>query len=185
MNAFFELYGGAMAVLLSIFSTIYMAIKWRSYRQPTARKFVVALLYWGPLFLICCMLLHNVQNIYRAIVSYQATSTFNFYYYSLQLFGCVIAYQAYILLMSCRNHVNTTNRFSFKVMKQVCLIVLTTLPTFAFTPIGIIPSVIMLITFLCAVFVHKSEINIETPVLKKIKTEIRYEAQEQTLGNRA
>jgi hypothetical protein len=38
---------------------------------------------------------------------------------------------------------------------MMALIVFTTLPTFAFTPIGIIPAVVLTITFTVSWFVHR------------------------------
>lgn len=177
MNAFFELYGGAMAVLLSLISTTYFAIKWKGYRQPNSRRFIVALLYWGPLFLMSTMVLHMVQNAYRALVSYQEAGVFNFYYYSLQLFGCVVGYQAYLLLMQCRMHAQVRGKFNRKLFWLTMLIVLTTLPTFAFTPIGIIPPAIMLITIICSLFVHRSAAKIKIPVTEVSINERAHAAQ--------
>lgn len=104
MNQFFELFGGPIAVFFSITATIFVTRRWKAGRAKNTRRFLVALLYWTPLFLLSCMVLHCFQNAYRAIVSLQETGVFNFYYYSLQLFGFVVGYQAYLLLKRCRQH---------------------------------------------------------------------------------
>ena len=155
MNRFFELFGGPLAVLLSIIATIIISRKWKKYRSENTRPVMVALLYWGPVFLMATMLLHNVQNAYRALASYRETGTFNFYFYSLQLFGFVVAYQSYLLLLSCRQLVSTKKRKNQTVYKNLALIVFTTLPTFAFTPIGIIPTGVLLFTLLISFGVYK------------------------------
>jgi hypothetical protein len=156
MNQFFELFGGPIAVLLSILSTIVVSRRWKKYRGASTRRFLVPLLYWGPVFLMACMLLHIIQNAYRALVSYNETGIFNFYFYSLQLFGFVVAYQSYLLLMNCRKHVTGKKRLNPGLLISMGFIILTTLPTFVFTPIGIIPSAVLFITFLLSLSIHRS-----------------------------
>ena len=156
MNQFFELFGGPIAVLLSILSTIVVSRRWKKYRSKNTRSMLVAFLYWGPLFLMSCMLLHIIQNAYRAIAGFNETGVFNFYFYSLQLFGFVVAYQSYLLLIRCRRHVTGKTRMNQHLLFSIGLIMLTTLPTFAFTPIGIIPSGVLFITFLVSISTHRS-----------------------------
>ena len=171
MNQFFELFGGPIAVLLSILSTIVLARRWKPYRSENTRGVLVAFLYWGPLFLMACMLLHIVQNAYRAIVSIRDAGVFNFYFYSLQLFGFVVSYQAYLLLKNCRNHVAGEKRMNPKLFLRIGLIVFTTLPTFAFTPIGIIPSGVLVLTFLFSISVHRSAKSTKLPVTHSVPLE--------------
>jgi hypothetical protein len=164
MNRFFELFGGPIAVLLSILSTVIVSRRWKIYRSKNARRVPVAFLYWGPLFLMACMFLHIVQNAYRAIVSFSETGAFNFYFYSLQLFGFVVGYQCYLLLKACRKHAGGEKRVSSPLLLNIGLIVLTTLPTFMFTPIGIIPSGVLAITFLLSISIHRSAKKAKFPV---------------------
>jgi hypothetical protein len=172
MNQFFELFGGPIAVLLSILSTIILSRRWKNHRSKNARRILVAALYWGPLFLMACMLLHIVQNAYRAIVSINEKGVFNFYFYSLQLFGFVVGYQSYLLLKNCRQHVAGGKRINRKLLLSIGLIVLTTLPTFVFTPIGIIPTVVLFITFLLSLSIHRykvADLSINHQVLKDLQ----------------
>lgn len=154
MNKFFELFGGPIGVLLSVIATIIVSRAWKTDGRHT-RRLLVSVLYWGPLFLAACMLLHLIQNAYRATTSFQENGVFNFYYYSLQLFGFVVGYQAYRLLLQCRRHVRGNKRFNWHLLLSAGLIVLTTLPTFVFTPIGIIPTAVMTITTLVSLITHK------------------------------
>src|SRR6476469_405497 len=156
MNHFFELFGGPIAVLLSIISTIVVSRRWKPDRARNTRCILVGFLYWGPLFLMSCMLLHIFQNAYRAIVSFNETGVFNFYYYSLQLFGFVVGYQSFLLLENCHTHAAGEIRIDKKLLLSIGLIVLTTLPTYIFTPIGIIPSGILFITLLVSFSIHRS-----------------------------
>jgi chromate transport protein ChrA len=156
MNPFFELFGGPIAVLLSIISTIVVSRRWKAGRSKITRGILVAFLYWGPLFLLSCMLLHIIQNTDRAYVSISENGVFNFYFYSLQLFGFVVGYQSFLLLKSCRKHVACEKRFNQKALLNIGLIILTTLPTFVFTPIGIIPAAVLFITFIISLTTHRS-----------------------------
>ncbi|WP_148661233.1 hypothetical protein [Flavisolibacter tropicus] len=158
MNEFLELFGGPIAVLSSIIATILLARRWKNQRHGHTRKHVVALLYWGPVFLICCMVLHCFRNGYNTITNSISIgrSVFNFYHYSLQLFGVVLAYQAYVLLGKCRDYAKQRVRQGKSVYAMIALIVFTTLPTFYFTPIGIVPTVVLTISSIVSWFVHKS-----------------------------
>lgn len=157
MNQFLELFGGPIAVISSIVVAILLARRWQKERNPYTRKFLVGLLYWGPVFLICCMVLHCFRTGYNTIASSVSIgrSVFNFYHYSLQLFGVVLAYQAYVLLGKCCTYATRAVRKSRPLYSMMALIVFTTLPTFVFTPIGIIPAVVLTITFTVSWFVHR------------------------------
>lgn len=167
MNQFLELFGGPIAVFLSIIATIFVTLRWKADRDKNTRRFLVALLYWTPLFLLSCMALHCFQNAYRAIISLQETGVFNFYYYSLQLFGFVVGYQACLLLKKCRQHAAGERRMNPGFFRVVGLLVLTTLPTFAFTPIGIIPTAVVFLASLFSVCIHKPEKAGYLPTLVK------------------
>ena len=157
MNKFLELFGGPIAVLSSIIMCIVVARRWKVSRNKRSRKHLVPLLYWGPVFLMACMALHLLQNGYNTIVSASAgQAKFSFYHYSLQLFGLVVAYQSYLLLQQCWQHAGGVLRFNPRLCRSIGLIILTTLPTFAFTPIGIVPSVVLIITVLVSLTVHRS-----------------------------
>jgi hypothetical protein len=154
MNEFLELFGGPIVVLSSIITCIILARRWKNNRHPSTRKFLVGLLYWGPVFLICAMVLHCFRNGYNTIVNSLSTgcSVFNFYHYSLQLFGAVVIYQAYILLGKCRVYAKHPTRYSKPLYYMMGVILFTTLPTFAFTPIGIIPAIVLTIMLLTSFF---------------------------------
>ena len=157
MNNFLELFGGPIALLSSIIMCIIVARRWKASRNNRSRKHLVPLLYWGPVFLMACMALHTFRNGYNTIVSVSAgQAKFSFYHYSLQLFGLVVAYQSYLLLKQCRQHAGGVLRFNQRLYRSIGLIILTTLPTFAFTPIGIVPFVVLIITFLVSLAVHRS-----------------------------
>jgi hypothetical protein len=103
------------------------------------------------------MVLHIINNGLNTIVLIrEGSSKFNFYQYSYQLFGAVLFYQSYLLLQKCRKHAEGTTRYNRRLYASMALIVFTTLPTFIFTPIGIVPTVVLLINFVVSLFVHKS-----------------------------
>lgn len=155
MNQFFELLGGPIAVLLSIIATIFTSNRWKRDRKAASRRFLVGILYWGPIFLMACMGLHLFQNAYRSLVSFQETGAFNFYDYSLQLFGFVVGYQAFLLLKKCRDYAAAKPGAVRRLLFGTGLIVFTTLPTSAFTPIGFIPTAVLLLMLLASAFVRR------------------------------
>jgi hypothetical protein len=160
MNKFLELFGGPIALLSSITICIMLARRWKGDRAKSTRRHLAPVLYWGPVFLMACMALHVFQNGYNTITSVQAgKATFSFYHYSLQIFGAVLAYQSWLLLKQCRQHLGGTRRFNRKLYQSIALIVITTLPTVAFTPIGIVPTVVLGITFLVSLIVHRTAVK--------------------------
>jgi hypothetical protein len=185
MKQFFEFFSGPVVLLSSIVICIVLARRWKADRNPLARKHLVPLLYWGPVFLMAAMVLHIVNNGYNILSDLIAgRSRFYFYHYSLQLFGCVVGYQAYLLLKQCRQHARGTIRFNPPLYAAMALIVATTLPTFAFTPIGIIPAAVILINFITSLLVHRPIIKVSvqkemdsgTIVLQPVK-EVMAEAE--------
>jgi len=102
------------------------------------------------------MVLHCFRNGYNTIIALQADAgAFNFYHYSLQLFGGVLAYQSYLLLLKCKAHVSRSHRHNRSLYRSMFIIIATSLPTFIFTPIGIVPAAVLVITFICSLVVHK------------------------------
>lgn len=164
MNEFLELFGGPIAVVSSIIATYFICKRWSTSRHSSTRKYLVPFLYWGPLFLISCMFLHCFRNGYNTVTVLMGGSTsLNFYYYSLQLFGGVLAYQSYLLLHQCKNHLAGEFRINSKLYRSMLIIIGTSLPTFIFTPIGIIPTAVLVITFICSLAVHKNKAIQKTP----------------------
>jgi hypothetical protein len=158
MNEFLELFGGPIAVVSSIITTWIISKRWKTYRHSSTRTFFVPILYWGPLFLISCMFLHCFRNGYNTIIALSANmKAFNFYYYSLQMFGGVLAYQSYLLLQKCKEHVSGELRYNRGLYRSMLIIIATSLPTFIFTPIGIVPAIVLAITFISSLFVHKKK----------------------------
>ena len=160
MDQFFELLSGPIALLGSIIACLVVTHRWKRDRNPATRKPLVPLLYWGPVFLIACMVMHIIRNGYNFITLLTAGKTgFTFYHYSLQLFGVVVAYQAYLLLKKCQQHVTGSQRYTRSLYYYIGLILFTTLPTFIFTPIGIVPVPVLALTLLVSIFVHRSAVE--------------------------
>jgi len=148
--------GNPVALLLSFTITLILSFRWKSKRPKNTRRFFVGLVYWGPVLIMACMACHLAVNAHRAYVSVRDTGVFNFYLYSLQLFGFVLGYQSFLLLKSCRLFVEDGARYRRKMLQGIGFILLITLPTLAFTIISIIPPAVITISFLASLGVHRS-----------------------------
>lgn len=156
VTEFLELFGGPIALVSSIAFSNGVAYRWKNERNQMAHKHMAPVLYWGPLFLMTCMVLHCFRNAYESHHFIAAgMASFRFYQYSLQMFGVFLFYQAYLLLQECRRYVQGNQRFSPRLYGYMLLIIATTLPTWIFTPIGIVPTVVLTISLLVSFFVHK------------------------------
>jgi hypothetical protein len=165
MNEFLELFGGPIAVISSIITTWIISRCWRTIRHSSMSKYLIPILYWGPIFLMCCMFLHCFRNGYNTIVALMANiKAFNFYYYSLQMFGGVLAYQSYLLLQKCKSYVSGKHEYKSSLYRSILIIVATSLPTFIFTPIGIVPTVVLAITSISLLFIQKKKESKEIKV---------------------
>ena len=175
------MFGGSIAILSSIITSIIVARKWRKHRSDQTRKHLVAVLYWGPILLMCCMVLHIINNGLNTIALIrEGSGKFNFYQYSYQLFGAVLFYQSYLLLQKCRKHAEGRTRYNRSLYASMAIILFTTLPTFIFTPIGIVPAVVLLINFVVSLLVHKSAVPEAAPRVVntvKVKTFVYAEAE--------
>ncbi|MCC3160577.1 hypothetical protein LJ737_25290 [Hymenobacter sp. 15J16-1T3B] len=157
VTEFLELFGGPIALVSAVAFSNGVAYRWRTERNPLTRKHLVPVLYWGPLFLMTCMVMHCLRNAYESyhFIS-NGIASFRFYQYSLQMFGVFLFYQAYLLLQECRRYVRGTQRLSPRLYGHMLLIVATTLPTWIFTPIGIVPTVVLVLILPVSLLVHKS-----------------------------
>ncbi|GAA4384624.1 hypothetical protein [Hymenobacter koreensis] len=165
VTEFLELFGGPIAMVSAIAFSTGVAYRWKEERHASTRKHMVPVLYWAPLFLMTCMVMHCLRNAYDSVTLISAgKATFQFYHYSLQLFGAVLFYQAYLLLQQCRKYVQGQTRFSFGLYRAMFLVFATTFPTWFFTPIGIVPSVVLIIMLPVSLLVHKSAFAVTLPV---------------------
>ncbi|GAB2967255.1 hypothetical protein GCM10027048_42420 [Hymenobacter coalescens] len=157
VTEFLELFGGPIALVSAVAFSNGVAYRWRAERSWQTRKHVVPVLYWGPLFLMTCMVMHCLRNAYDSYTFISAgKASFSFYHYSLQLFGVFLFYQAYLLLQECRRYVQGEQRLRPRLYGHVLLILASTLPTWVFTPIGLVPAVVLTITLSVSLLVHRS-----------------------------
>lgn len=162
-----ENFGNPIALLLSIIVTLVLSFRWKANRPGNTRRFLVGLLYWGPVLIMACMACHLVLNAHKAYVSIRDAGVFNFHLYSLQLFGFVLGYQSFRLLESCRRFVTDSARHRRKMLQGIGLILLITLPTLAFTIISIIPPAVLTISFLASLGVHRSSKTLRSSFVEK------------------
>lgn len=155
LNNILERYGDPIALGLSVLLAFYFGIVWRKDANTSARGLVAGLMYFGPAFLISCMVLHLMQNGLHAVAYLQQYGSITFHYYSLLLFGCIVGHQGLLLLKACRWHTKVTGRFSKALLHVMVRIIVISLPTFIFTPIGLFPTVLMGWTTIFALLVHR------------------------------
>lgn len=154
---FFEVFSGPTAILASIIITITLTWKTRKSRPDRVRGFFAGLLLWPSIVLICFMVMHMGHNSFNAFVSIRdGKAVFAFYHYGLILFGGTVGAQAYLMLRTTLKHVSGNKRFSGRVYFNIFRIVATTLPTWIFTIIGIIPTFLMIIALLASLFTHRA-----------------------------
>jgi hypothetical protein len=161
---FFEVLSGPTAIISSIILTIYITWKKRKSRPDQVRGFFAGLLLWPSMVLMLFMVMHIGHNSFNAYVSIRdGQSVFAFYHYGLALFGGTVGVQAYLMTQQTLRHVAGNQRFSGRVYFNIFRIVATTLPTWIFTVIGIIPTILMTIALIASLFTHRAAKKARVP----------------------
>ncbi|RPD51342.1 hypothetical protein [Paracnuella aquatica] len=169
LQHFFEVFSGPTAIISSIIITITLTWVKRKCRPDRVRGFFAGLLLWPAVVLMCFMVMHIGHNSYNAFVTIRdGKAVFAFYHYGLVLFGGTVGTQAYFLARQVLRHVRGNQRFSGRVYFNILRIVATTLPTWIFTVIGIIPTILMTIALLASLFTHRAAKKAAAPASEEL-----------------
>ena len=108
---------------------------------------------------------HLLENCYRAAEKlYAGTYIFDFRQYSLFLMGSVLLFLSLYTLRQLADWFNREPGSQRKAVWSTLAIIAVSAPTFAFTPIGILPTLVSVISLLALPFVRKARHESTSPL---------------------
>jgi len=102
MNEYFNKYADLTALSLTFVLPVLFTIYLKRKAQKRIRAVPVYFLLFGPFGILSFIFFHLLENSYRAIeATVNSHFSYNFHFYSLILFGVVVASQGALYLKSC------------------------------------------------------------------------------------
>ncbi|GAB4025802.1 hypothetical protein [Spirosoma gilvum] len=146
----------SLCLILTAFNTVRLV---RGATVPL-RTVPAALVVFGPTANATLMGAgHLFENSYHAAEKlYAGTYTFDFRQYSLFLMGGVLIFLSLYTLRQLADWFSGIPGSQRKAVQATLAIIVVTAPTFAFTPIGILPTLVSVISLLALPFVKKPRI---------------------------
>jgi hypothetical protein len=156
MNEFFAKYADltalSLTLLIPLSLTIYLKRKARKRIRAVASYFLV----FGPSGILVFMFFHLFENSYRAIEqTINGSFAYDFRFYSLILFGLVLAYAGSLFLKACFIKCLAQSNSNGAYFYKVILVLLITLPLIPITPIAMVPVICCSISVLAFPFVRR------------------------------
>jgi len=146
MDYFFAKYADLAALFLSFSLPVIVTIWIKRKTGNQTRAIPVGLLVFGPLGILSFIFFHLFENSYRAIAgALSGTFNYNFHFYSVILFGAVLATVAGYFLRSCVDKCLLQNFRNRVIFFYILLVVLVVVPLLPITPISAVP-------LICCVF---------------------------------
>lgn len=157
MNSFFLYWVDLAALLLSMALGITLAIKAvRKNLSPVRGAVAAFFLFFGPAAILVHMAFHLTEIFYHAGVALlEGTFAYSFRFYSLQLMGILLTCLSVTFLRNAFAKCHHRHYKNRNLFKTIGLIVLVSVPTIPFTPIGALPTLACLISLAALPFVHK------------------------------
>ena len=157
MNEYFNKYADLTALSLTLVLPLIFTIYLKRKAQKRIRAVPVYFLVFGPLGILSFIFFHLFENGYRAIdATANGHFAYNFHFYSLILFGVVVATLGTWYLKSCIDKCLWRPGSNRPYFYKVLLVLLITVPLIPITPIAAVPSICCSVSILALPFVHKT-----------------------------
>src|SRR5574337_181298 len=132
MNEFLDKYTDITALILTLLTPLVLTILLKRRAGKRVRAVPAYFLVFGPCGILAFIFFHLFENSYRAIANaINGSFQYTFRFYSLILFGLVVAYMGILFLKACfgkclaeQNH----NRSYFHKMFLVLLVTVPVIP---------------------------------------------------------
>ena len=157
MSQFFLHWVDLVAMLLSVAGAVIFAFWFKKKAVQPLRVLPLFFLLFGPMVIVVHMGFHNLEIVYNAIrQAVQGKFVYHFRFYSLLLMGVLVLWLSVRLMhQSAQVYVHrTATKKGFN--KTIGIIMLVTLPTVPFTPIGSLPAMACIMSVVATCFVRKS-----------------------------
>ena len=167
MDYFFDKYADLTALLLTLLLPLIFTIYLKRKAKKSVRALPAYFLLFGPLGILSFISFHLFENSYRAIIAAtNGTFAYNFHFYSLILFGLVVAYLGTLYLKACIDKSFGKEKANPSYLYKMLLIVLTTAPLIPVTPIAAVPSICCAVSLAAFPFVCRKRSPVKKAALK-------------------
>lgn len=154
MNEFFDKYADLTALALTLLIPLLLTIYIKTKASKRIRLVPVYFLVFGPSGILSFIFFHLFENSYRAVMAAAAGHfVYNFHFYSLILFGLIVACLGVRYLKACFDKCFRVYKANRSYFYTVALILLITTPLIPITPIAAVPSICCAISLLAFPFV--------------------------------
>jgi predicted Na+-dependent transporter len=161
MNEFFNKYADLTALLLTLLLPLLLTAYVKRNFKTRVRAVPVYFLLFGPLGILSFIFFHLFENTYRAIAAaIDGHFAYNFHFYSLMLFGLVVAYVGALFLKACIDMCASDSHSKGSYWYKIVLILLITLPLIPITPIAAVPAIWSSFSMLSYPFVRKRKVGL-------------------------
>lgn len=171
MNEFFNRYADLTALALTLTIPLLLTIYLKRRLKRKIRAVPVYFFVFGPSGILSFIFFHLFENSYRAMES-GSRFVYNFRFYSLILFGLVVAYLGVLYLKACVDKCFGVRNANTSYFYKLFLIVLTTGTLIPVTPIAAVPSICCTVSLLAFVFVCRKSRLTDQVVGKRHKYEM-------------
>lgn len=149
-------YIDVIALIVSVVTAIFFTVKTLRKTGRRLRTTAIFFMYLGPAVIAVHMIFHTVEISYHAFENILAgTFSYNFRFYSLILFGLILIALNHTLLRTMKSFLSGGSITD--VWKSIIPIILVSVPTIPFTPIGALPAIACLISITALPFAKKSK----------------------------
>jgi hypothetical protein len=163
MNEFFNKYADVTALSLALLLPLLLSIYLKRKAKAAIRTLPTYFFLFGPLGILSFIFFHLFENTYRAITAaIDGHFAYNFHFYSLILFGLVVAYLAALFLNACIDKCVSESASNSSYWYKLSLILLITLPLIPVTPIAAVPAICCSFSVLSYPFVRKSKVGFKS-----------------------
>ena len=159
MNEFFNKYADLTALVLTLSLPLLLTIYVKKKAQKRIRALAVYFFVFGPSGILSFIFFHLFENSYRAIeASMDGRFIYNFRFYSLILFGLVVAYLGALYLKACIGKCLRVPKANHSYFYKLWLVLLVTLPVIPITPIAAVPAICCSVSLLAFPFVCRKRL---------------------------
>src|SRR5438045_2871008 len=141
MNEYFNKYADLTALSLTLVLPMLFTIYLKRKSQKGIRVVPVYFLLFGPFGILSFIFFHLFENGYRAIeATLNSHFTYSFHFYSLILFGVVVASLGVLYLKTCIDKCLLVSKSNRSYFYKVLLMLLVTVTLITITPIAEVPA---------------------------------------------
>ena len=160
MHEFFDKYADTTALVLTLIIPLLLTIYLKTKVKKGIRAIAVYFFVFGPSGILSFIFFHLFENSYRAAeAAIDEHFEYNFRFYSLILFGVVVAYLGILYLKACFDKCISDSKGNRSYFYKILLVLLVTAPLIPVTPIAGVPAICCAVSILALPFIRRKKFS--------------------------